>query len=177
MSDRPPEADDLNLIPIMNLVTLLIPFLLLSAQFVSYAVIDSTLLAICATGCDEAQPPDQPLNLTLTLSASGYDLRADSERHPDLGEGARFPCRTASCGGPLLDAWDVPGLRAALADLKHDHPGEDHAILVPSPEVPYEAVILAMDALREDPDQPGDGACEGRCLFPLVTIAGGVAAN
>lgn len=177
MSDRPPEADDLNLIPIMNLVTLLIPFLLLSAQFVSYAVIDSTLPAVCATRCDDDAPPDQPLNLTLALSASGYVLRGESERHPNLGEGATFPCRTPGCSGPLLDAWDVAGLRAALVDLKHDHPYEDHAILVPSPDVPYEAMILAMDALREDPDQPGDGACDGRCLFPLVTIAGGVAAR
>ena len=40
------KAEELNLVPIMNLVTILIPFLLLSVQFVSLAVIDSTLPAI-----------------------------------------------------------------------------------------------------------------------------------
>jgi biopolymer transport protein ExbD len=39
-------AEELDLVPIMNLVTILIPFLLMAAQFVSYAVIDSTLPVI-----------------------------------------------------------------------------------------------------------------------------------
>ena len=43
---RNEEAEELNLVPIMNLVTILIPFLLMAAQFISLAVIDSTLPAI-----------------------------------------------------------------------------------------------------------------------------------
>ncbi|MFK7927181.1 MAG: hypothetical protein AB8H79_03260, partial [Myxococcota bacterium] len=49
MNTRTPPVVDLNLIPIMNLVTLLIPFLLMSAQFVSYAIIESSLPAIDET--------------------------------------------------------------------------------------------------------------------------------
>ena len=39
---RTTEETPLDLVPIMNLVTILIPFLLMSAQFVTLAVIDST---------------------------------------------------------------------------------------------------------------------------------------
>ena len=42
------DAPELNLVPIMNLVTILIPFLIMAAQFVQLAVIDSTLPAIGA---------------------------------------------------------------------------------------------------------------------------------
>ena len=40
------KMPELNLIPVMNLVTILIPFLLLSVEFVHLAVIDSSLPAI-----------------------------------------------------------------------------------------------------------------------------------
>ena len=43
---RTQETEELNLVPIMNLVTILIPFLIMAAQFVQLAVIDSTLPAI-----------------------------------------------------------------------------------------------------------------------------------
>ena len=48
------KAEELNLVPIMNLVTILIPFLIMAAQFVQLAVIDSTLPAIGAP-----QPQDE----------------------------------------------------------------------------------------------------------------------
>ena len=43
MKRRTEPSQELNLVPIMNLVTILIPVLLMAAQFVSLAVIDSTL--------------------------------------------------------------------------------------------------------------------------------------
>ena len=62
MSQKPSDrrrsrtADEvsLNLLPFMNLMTLLIPFLLASIQFVSLAVIDSSLPAI-----GQPQPSDK----------------------------------------------------------------------------------------------------------------------
>jgi biopolymer transport protein ExbD len=45
---RGEQAEELDLVPIMNLVTILIPFLLMASSFVSLAVIDSTLPAIGA---------------------------------------------------------------------------------------------------------------------------------
>lgn len=47
---RAMAEQELDLIPIMNLVTILIPFLIMAAQFVNLAVIDSTLPAIGQIG-------------------------------------------------------------------------------------------------------------------------------
>lgn len=168
----PPE--ELNLIPIMNLVTLLIPFLLMSAQFVSYAVIDSTLPAICGAPCGDA-PPGEPVQVTLEVRPGGYHLHASGPDLDEFGQGVDLPCLTDGCEGDLAHSWDVRGLRQALTGIKDRHPDHGSIILSPHPGVPYEALVLAMDAAREDPDQGGSAGnrCVGRCLFPDVTLAGG----
>ena len=71
--DQVEEA--LDLVPIMNLVTILIPFLLMAAQFVHLAVIDSTLPAIGQPTEVEEEPPDKPpLVLTVALTDRGFTV-------------------------------------------------------------------------------------------------------
>lgn len=165
------EAEPLNLIPIMNLVTLLIPFLLMSAQFVAYAIIDSRAPAICDADCGEG--PEPGMTVTLGVDRSGFLLTttaAAGDEHT-----IELACLTESCTGDPTKAYDIAGLRAALTRLKDTSPGTDSLILVPSSDLPYASLILAMDASREDPEAaalPGED-CRGRCLFPRVTVAGG----
>lgn len=67
------REDPLDLVPIMNLVTILIPFLLMSAQFVHLAVIDSTLPAIGPPQEVEKDPDDEPplmLSVAITNKAT-----------------------------------------------------------------------------------------------------------
>lgn len=186
---RGESAEELNLVPIMNLVTILIPFLLMAAQFVSYAVIDSTLPAISATPTEQEEPEEKPLNLSIMITRDGF---AVSGNHAELktggdegeGKGATVPCVVPGCAydsdggeGPA-EAYDVAELRALLGRIKDDKPEERNVILVPDSDLPYEVLVLAMDATREDPDssstREADGGCNGRCLFPFVVIAGGV---
>jgi hypothetical protein len=78
----------------MNLMTLLIPFLLVSIQFVTLAVIDSSLPAI-----GQPQPSDQPdeddkppLNLTVGITEEGFTI---------AGSAAVLGCeKGAAAGGP-----------------------------------------------------------------------------
>ena len=76
------------------------------------------------------------------------------------------------------EAYDVNELRRWLGDIKDEYPDEKNVILVPEPDVPYEVLVLTMDATREDPEAGSEGEsdtqCNGRCLFPFVVIAGGV---
>jgi biopolymer transport protein ExbD len=191
---RGAEAEELNLVPIMNLVTILIPFLLMAAQFVSYSVIDSTLPAIGPPPEVEEEPEEKPLNLSVMITDEGFTV---SGNHPELenegsgeeGEekGATIECLTPGCSfdssggeGPE-QAYDIGELRALLGRIKDDKPEEKNVILVPDSSLPYEVLVLAMDATREDPDAGGttteDQGCNGRCLFPFVVIAGGVQAG
>lgn len=165
------EAEPLNLIPIMNLVTLLIPFLLMSAQFVAYAIIDSQAPAICDGDCGEAPTPT--LSVTLGVDRAGFHLTTSGAGVDE--ETTDLPCLKEACAGDPLKAYDVAGLRAALTRIKDASPDSEALILLPAANLPYETLILAMDATREDPTAaglPGE-SCRGRCLFPLVTVAGG----
>jgi biopolymer transport protein ExbD len=189
---RGDSAEELNLVPIMNLVTILIPFLLMAAQFVSYAVIDSTLPAISAQQPEQQEEPDEkPLNLSIMITREGFAVSGNHAELKDAGggeegekKGANVLCVVPGCAydadggeGPI-EAYDVAELRALLGRIKDDKPEEKNVILVPDSDLPYEVLVMAMDATREDPDssstKEADGGCNGRCLFPFVVIAGGV---
>lgn len=190
---RNADADELNLVPIMNLVTILIPFLLMAAQFVSYAVIDSTLPAIGPPVPADEQDTDEPLSLKLFVTNKGYTVAGNSELLKVEGEGEGkelgqpVPCLIPDCqftprsegGEGAEEAYDVASLRDLLNKLKDDHSEERTVVLVPEPDIPYEVLVLTMDATREDPESGSsegvDSQCNGRCLFDMVVIAGGVA--
>jgi biopolymer transport protein ExbD len=178
---RTEGVQDLNLTPIMNLVTILIPFLIMAAQFVNLAVIDSTLPAI---GPPSTTPPDPneepPLNLSLAVTAKGITiLGADAVLAPDgapeLEEGAErlptVPCKSGNiCTG--VEDYDWDELRRQLGLIKDKYPDDENVILVPDNHMRYEVLVMTMDISREDPDSKGaDG--ESRSLFPFVVISGG----
>lgn len=153
---RRSEPPELDLVPVMNLVTILIPFLLFSASFVSLAAIDSTLPALV----DEALPkpkPDPALELALEISTEGYELRA---RQPLPLRETVFYRQDRSTSA---DTWPSGELADALAEVKREYPEEDTLILVPSGSIPYEVLVRTMDAARG----------QHRELFPSVVMAGG----
>jgi len=71
------EPMELNLTPMMNLISILIPALLISTVFVEIAVVNVSAPAI-GSSPDQAEPekkPDKPpLNLTITITDKGYTL-------------------------------------------------------------------------------------------------------
>jgi len=180
---RETATEPLNLIPIMNLVTILIPFLLLSAQFIHLAVIDSTLPAIAPPQAqEEMEEPDKPpLVLSLGITQKGiHVLGADHVLFPDgvpeLGEGEEkpptVPCLSAGkCTGTLDYNWAE--LTRMLAQIKDEYPDDQNVILVPDSNVPYEILVHTMDAARADQENPNPDTGEAKLLFPFVVIAGG----
>ena len=115
------EADEeINLIPMMNLISLLIPCLLISMVFVEIATINVSAPAI---GSDaQAEPPEDkpdkpPLNLTITITEKGYGLTGASELltqvvKPEAGDepaGPTIPViqKEVSCAR-FVGTWAVP---------------------------------------------------------------------
>ncbi|MDP6386723.1 MAG: biopolymer transporter ExbD [Planctomycetota bacterium] len=165
MRTRENKPAQLELMPVMNLVTILIPLLLMGATVVNLAVIDATLPAIS----DEKPPPDEKsLQLTVAITDQGLGLKSGAgmlEESADLD----LPCDTQPCA---VDGYDYRGLTDALVRIKDDHPEEQNLILLPEERVPYEVLVRVMDAAREDMDtRTAQG--EPRSLFPLVVMAGG----
>lgn len=166
------DEEPLNLVPIMNLVTILIPFLLMSAQFVSLAVIDSTLPAITVEVTDTT-PPEEKLNLSILITANGFTLTGtDKVLPPDSEtEGPKIPCLDAGCRSP--ESYDYHALTERLKKVKDRYESEENVIFVPDGGVPYEVLVLTMDAARDDQEDKDDQG-KPRTLFPFVVIAAGV---
>lgn len=180
----PSAEEELNLIPVMNLVSILIPFLLMAAQFVHLAVIDSTLPAI---GEPQETPPEEqdkpPLLLSIVMTNKGLTIAGDNgivtgkpeEGAPPPAEGVEKP-PTLPCPGEVCDspaAYNYVELTRLLNLIKDEYPDDENVILVPESRIPYEVIVRVMDACREDPTNVQGESGKPRILFPFVVIAGG----
>ncbi len=163
---RENDEASLELMPVMNLVTILIPLLLVSAQVVNLSVIDSTMPAIIPQADAEVEPT---LQLTVAITDRGLALKGDG-RVLSGAENLDLPCASAPCQG--VQSYDYGGLTDLLVRVKDEHPDEETVILLPEERVPYEVLVRVMDAAREDRDQVTEQG-QVRTLFPQVVMAGG----
>ncbi len=97
------EVDDVGLLPVMNLVCMLIPFLLYTAAFVQYAVID--VASPRFQNRSAVSPPDEnqqeDLNLMLIITDQGFRLAASGGVLPE-------GCASSTEAGSPSDAPTVP---------------------------------------------------------------------
>lgn len=176
---RAQDSQELDLIPIMNMVTILIPFLLMASSFVNLAVIDSTLPAIGAPTEAQDEPDTPPLNLKVLLTSEGFTIATDVAVLPSAGsDGPTVPCRQSGCPG--IESYDFEALTALLSTIKDEYSHEENVILVPESHIRYDIIIMTMDATREDATQKeqytdpnGVSSMRDKELFPYVVIAGG----
>ncbi len=173
---RNPRLPELDILPFMNLMTLLIPFLLVSASFVSLATV-----GVAAPSYGTLEAPAEDLGLVIGVTDQGFVVRAN-EPLPGEQEVASIPliddpglCRIRLCGSghdclAPETCHDGQELNELLLEVKRAHPGETSVVIAPEDDVSYQAVITAMDASREAIDE------EGRriSLFPEVAMSGGV---
>lgn len=157
-----------DLIPIMNLVCLLIPFLLLTATFVQYASIEAT--APRPNPMTPASTPvDPPLNLSVLVTDAGFTVTARgvvlSRTGPSVDETRSSGPTIGLASGPGGPGYDFQELTSLLRDIKNDNESESGIFIGAERNVKYETIVRVMDATREDD--------EGE-LFPRVTMLGGV---
>lgn len=138
---------ELSLTSLMDMITILVVFLLVTAVFAKTAVIETYLPQ---EGGIEAVPSagKAPDVLIVVTTENGFNLGG-------LGKGS-IPKK----GG----YYDYRLLTMELIKLKERHPDKEEAILIFSPDTSYDTVIKVMDATRET----AEGA--RRKLFPLASL-------
>lgn len=146
-------SPDLDLIPVMNLFMVLIPFLLLTAVFAKTVAIDIYLPQISEEGAGKSAPPHEVL--TVRLNKNGFVF----------GGLGRFIAPVEKKG----ERYDFELLSKRLLELKKNHPDKDEVILLFDPATPYELVIKLMDATREAVTKESGIPIRKR-LFPLVSV-------
>lgn len=129
------DEGELNLTPYLDVVMNLVVFLMASTALVgSLHLIDVDAPATCpsCSGAAGFEP-------VLSLSANGAVIAAS--------DGSVSPQVLA---GPL----DPAALTDALASWKQRYGLGDHIDVTATPDLPYQQLVVALDAAREDAGQP-----------------------
>jgi biopolymer transport protein TolR len=155
------EAGELNLVPYMDIVTNIIIFLLASVvNQVALGNVNVTVPTISQGGgasADDTPPPKPPLNLTVSVGATGFTVAASGgvlPIIPKLGNGQ----------------YNYSALTAKLKEIKSnpDNATETKANFNADAATPYDVVIATLDAMRQDEGE------SGKILFPDVSFAAGI---
>lgn len=149
---KPPEHDpsdegELNLTAYLDIVTNIIMFLLITVTTVLATVdinVSSPNLGPSSGGTDSN--PNE-LNLTVTITNSGFIV---------AGSGGVLTQGCDRTGAPPTvpmrgTDWDYEGLTRCVQRIKTEFPAETRAIVAANPDIKYEIVVKAMDAIRGAP--------------------------
>lgn len=175
------ESVEPNLTPIMNLMVVLIPLLLTSAQFIKLGIIELNLPPSVSAGGIVPMPKEQELKLDLSISITqkGFTLSsAMAVLRNDEGEAVSIPLNEDK-------EYDFDKLNEKLMELKtrveDKFTDTEKVIIMAEPDIDYQILVSTMDAARspfkehtvtleegEKKWTPGD------LLFPEVSISAGI---
>jgi biopolymer transport protein ExbD len=149
LSTAPPE---LNLVPLLDMVSLLVQVILLHVQFGALADLPATPVG-APIGEDSAT-----LALAIDIGKDGFVVRWNDE-----GEGRS---ETLACTPPCAetDQYPTKDLEALLARIKDRHPDDAQAVVRPLTDVRFDVIARTMDLTR---------ASGGRTMFPNIALGKG----
>ena len=126
---RPKKAVELLLVPMIDIFTVLVTFLLMTAVFSRITILQLDLPS-SASG-----PVAEPkFRLEVIIRATGLELT----------NGNAHICDIPKVNG----AYDLKALSEQAVSIKHEHPDVNNASVLPEPRIPYDDVIQVMDAIR-----------------------------
>jgi biopolymer transport protein ExbD len=154
------EDTELNMVPIMNMFMVLIPFLLMSASFYQIKAINTSVPVHADTQTDEAATKlNEKITIVLELKEKEIRISGLSDTPNDL---LLSELETVISRQPDSYA-SIEELVDFLKALKSRYPGSDTVILIPDDAVSYREIIQAMDCAR---------SFETETLFPNIVLSG-----
>lgn len=155
------EDTEVNMVPIMNMFLVLIPFLLMSANFLHLKAINTSVPVQAERNVDAVPPRDAKVTVAVEIREKGLVLQALSDTVAEE--------RLQTLGGSLQrrsdGSYPFEDLAARLQEIKQQYPASDTLLVIPGGRVLYETIIQAMDAGRRAGED---------LLFPNVVLSGKV---
>jgi biopolymer transport protein ExbD len=161
-SRRRAEQDtDLDLVPIMNMFLVMIPFLLLSASFFHLSAINTSVPVLSSSEGAGAAENTVQVTVIVQLEEKGIHVSAMSDEVDDktLRNLETYIAQEGQAQYPLEK------LSMFLQDIKNSYPRSDTVIIIPEDSILYDTIIKTMDVARYSNDAQ---------LFPNVVISGKV---
>ncbi len=143
-----PQEVEVNVLPVMNLFLVLIPFLLLTAVFAQTAIFELSLPSESEPSATSTEDKAKALPVAIALTNEAFTVVIDGK----LAE--RLPHLSSS-------EYDYAALTTALIKVKAEYPDSRRVVLIPDDEVFYEQIVEVM----------------GRCTrsgFSDVAFSGGI---
>jgi biopolymer transport protein ExbD len=144
--------NDLNIVPMLDVMVILTFFLIFSAVFSKTSVLELNLPGPGARTAAEAPP----IELEVIVRRAGIDLA-------DRNTGVLATVPVAAAGQ------DLARLSELLAELKQRHPKVDGATLLVAEDVDYDTIVQVMDAVRVRQTIEGAKVTSTE-LFPRISL-------
>ena len=159
---RPKSEEDteLNMVPVMNMFMVLIPFLLMSASFYQIKAINTSVPVHADTHADNfSNSEKEKITVVLELKEKEIRISGLSETPNDL---FLSELKMVISRQPDKEATTAE-LVSFLKALKSRYPASDTLILIPDEEVLYMEIVQTMDSARN---------YETERLFPNIVLSG-----
>jgi biopolymer transport protein ExbD len=144
--------NDLNIVPMLDVMVILAFFLIFTAVFSRTSILEVHLPGPGAS----AAPPVPTLELEVIVRRGGLEV---ADRHTGV-----LTTVPATATGQ-----DVVRLSAYLEDVKARFPDEQSATLLVAEDVDYDTIVQVMDAVRVRQSTDG-GKVVRRELFPQIAL-------
>src|SRR6201984_1345254 len=126
---RERKPAELLLVPMIDIFTVLVTFLLMTAVFSRIAIMQIDLPSSVA-----AKPEEPKFRLEVIVRQDGFEL----------SDGKQAIATIPKVSG----AYDRKALSESVLAVKREHPTSEDASVLSEPKVPYDELIQAMDAIR-----------------------------
>ena len=151
---------EIDMVPIMNMFLVLIPFLLISSSFLHLKAIN-TSVPVKSANSAVVSPEQSEVSLTLMVVLTQHEIDVKpsaSELSDNELKALDFSISRKENAQAFAD------FSAKLSVLKQQYPNSDTLILSPNDSVPYKDMVTLMDAAR--------GVIPEKPLFSKVVISG-----
>ncbi len=155
------EDGEPNLVPVMNMFLVIIPFLLMSASFYQIKAVNTSIPVLASGSENTGQDTSISLTVVAEIREESIKVSAMSDKLTDKELEqfkSEYPVESAS--GYPMDKFS-----SHLQDIKEKYPKSETLILIPDSSIDYETIIRAMDTARKAGEIT---------LFPNVVLSGSV---
>lgn len=154
------KIQDLDLVPIMNLVVCLIPMVLVGMSLVKIGVINVNAPRFGMGQAEPSDDEDKPLGLTIAIAEDGFRLTATgADINAELGEIPTAPAAADAPPQPGVfiaksgEVYNYSELYNKLVKIKEGHPDETIVNLTADAKIEFKYVIAVMDTMRFELEQ------------------------
>ena len=149
---RERKPAELLLVPMIDIFTVLVTFLLMTAVFSRITIMQIDLPSSAA-----AKPVEPPLfRLEVIIRKEGFEL---SDGKQSIGTIPK-----------VNDAYDLSALTARVLDVKREHPASEEVSVLSERKVPYNELVQAMDAIRSTEVPATDALVAGQATAGAQTV-------